>query len=89
MLTKFLISMTALACLAPAAFAQKTMDPRECEQWMMRMDADGTGTLTGNEAAAFVEKMAAANTPPATTGTITKDEFMATCQKGGFEGVSQ
>jgi hypothetical protein len=91
MMWKPLIGEAALACLSAIAIAQtpKPAAEGDCAQWMQCMDADDNGVLNGTEAAAFVEKMSAANTPPATAGTVTKEEFMAACQKGGFEGMAQ
>ncbi len=78
----------ALSSMAPA-FAQATMSDADCTAWMTKADKNADGALAADEATPFLDAMTKANVTPATAGSITKDEFMAQCAKGGFAAVPQ
>jgi hypothetical protein len=78
----------ALSSITPV-FAQATMTEADCTAWMTKADKNADGTLAADEATPFLDAMTKANVAPATAGSITKDEFMAQCAKGGFTGVPQ
>jgi hypothetical protein len=76
----------ALTSITPA-FAQATVSEADCTAMMTKADANADGTLAAAEATPFLDAMTTAKVAPATAGTITKDEFMALCAKGGFASV--
>jgi hypothetical protein len=78
----------ALATITPA-FAQATMSEADCTAWMTKADKNADGALAADEATPFLDAMTKANVTPTTAGSITKDEFMAQCAKGGFAAVPQ
>jgi hypothetical protein len=81
-------SALALTSITPA-FAQATMSEADCTAWMTKADKNADGSLSADEATPFLTAMTQANVQPTTAGTITKDEFMAQCAKGGFASVQQ
>lgn len=78
----------ALTFMTPA-FAQDAMSEADCTAWMTKADKNADGALSAEEATPFLEAMTKANVTPTTAGSISKDEFMAQCAKGGFASVPQ
>jgi hypothetical protein len=83
-----LVSAATLAFALTPAFAATPMSEADCTAWMTKADVNADGSLAGGEETAFMEKMTAAKMEPKTAGTVSKEEFMAMCAKGDFEGVT-
>jgi hypothetical protein len=54
-----------------------------------KLDAKGTGKLSGDAAKPYIAALDAAKMPAAgaKAGTVTGDEFMAGCQKDAFKNI--
>jgi hypothetical protein len=79
-------SALAIASITPVA-AQTATSEADCTAMMTKADTNADGSLAAAEATPYLAEMTKANVTPATAGTITKDEFMAQCVKGGFAAV--
>lgn len=86
---KYLVSlMFAVALLggtSTGTWAQQSA--ADCEALWTKADANTDGTLKGDEAKPYLDKMTAANAKTADPTAVTKDEFMPECQKGTFAGM--
>jgi hypothetical protein len=90
---KIIITVAAAAALTAAfastAFAAE-MSAADCDGWFVKADGNTDGSLGGEEAVKFNEKlnvsksggMSAADSP-----IIKKEVFLEECQKGTFEGL--
>ena len=58
------------------------MAAADCEAWFSKVDANADSSLAGAEAEKFNAKFGKTDGSP-----ITKEEFIAECQKGSLEGM--
>jgi len=83
------IIFTAAAALmigvSASAHAQTT--PENCQAMFEKADVNKDGSLQQQESQVFIDAMNKAEVKPQDASAVTKDEFMAACQKDAFANI--
>ena len=84
-----LLAAAALFGLVPATMSvAATMTEDECTAMLTKNDTTGDGSLSGKEADLFQDRIKGLDEKPKNAGILMKDEFMAACAKGTFDGLA-
>lgn len=71
--------------VSASAYAQTT--PENCQAMFEKADVSKDGSLQQQEAQVFIDAMNKAEVKPKDASAVTKDEFMAACQKDAFASI--
>jgi hypothetical protein len=78
----------AFAALSVApTFAATPMKDTDCTAWMGKYDKNADGNLAMDEGKPFADKMTEMKMAMKDPAMMSKEEFMAACTKGDFEGI--
>ncbi len=71
--------------ISASAYAQTT--PENCQAMFEKADVNKDGSLQQQEGQIFIDAMNKAEVKPKDASAVTKDEFMAACQKDAFANI--
>lgn len=71
--------------VSASAYAQTT--PENCQAMFEKADVSKDGSLQQQEAQIFIDAMNKTEVKPKDASAVTKDEFMAACQKDAFASI--
>jgi hypothetical protein len=86
-----LLSAVAFVALVPAnsVFAATAVSEDDCMKMMQKMDKNADGKMDADESAPLMAKLTEMKVTTADPKMVSKDEFLANCKTGTFEGMDK